>query len=90
MREVVKAAGFRTLHRTHFNALLLPAIVGVRALNRLRGKRGGDDDRVPSAPVNRMLAGLFGWERHAAVRGLWPLGVSIGMMAEPAEGGSTR
>lgn len=90
LREVVGAAGFRTLHRTHFNALLLPAIVGVRALNRLRGKQGGDDDRVPSAPVNRLLAGLFGWERHAAVRGLWPLGVSIGLVAEPAGEGSTR
>ncbi len=89
LQVVVAAAGFRTVHRTHFNSLLLPAIVGVRALNRLRGKTGGDDDRVPSPAVNRLLAGLFGWERHAAVRGLWPLGVSIGLVAEAAAG-STR
>lgn len=90
LQGVVAAAGFRTLHRTHFNALLLPAIVGVRFLNRLRGKQGGDDDRLPSPAVNRLLAGLFGWERHAAVRGLWPLGVSIGLVAEPVSGGTTR
>lgn len=88
LETVTEAAGYRTLHRTHFNSLLLPAIMGVRALNRLRGKKGGDDDTLPSPAVNRLLAGLFGWERHAAVRGLWPLGVSIGLVAEA--GGSTR
>ena len=87
LRKVVEGAGFRVIHRTHFNSLLLPAVIGVRALKRLLGREGGDDDKLPSGPVNRALARLFGWERHAAVRGLLPAGVSIGLVAEPA---STR
>ena len=90
LEAVVHGAGFRTLHRTHFNSLLLPVVVAVRFLKRLRGAEGGDDDALPSPAANRMLAGLFGWERHAAVRGLLPLGISIGLVAEPAEGGTTR
>ncbi|HWI85812.1 MAG TPA: class I SAM-dependent methyltransferase [Sphingomonas sp.] len=90
LEHVVRAAGFRKLHRGAFNTLLLPAIVGVRLLNRLLGRTGGDEDRIPSPPVNRLLAALFGWERHAAVRGLFPAGVSLALVAEPVEGGSTR
>lgn len=89
LEAVVKQAGFRTIHRGAFNSLLLPLIVGVRALNKLRRHEGGDDDALPPKPLNRLLAGLFGAERHAAVRGLFPLGVSIGLVAEPAGSGST-
>lgn len=89
LEAVVQAAGYRTLRRTAFNSLLLPAIVGVRWLNRLLGREGGDEDRIPPAPINRLLAGLFGAERHVAVRGLFPAGVSLALVAEP-EGGNTR
>ena len=89
LEAVVQAAGYRTLRRTAFNSLLLPAIVGVRWLNRLLGREGGDEDRIPPAPINRLLAGLFGAERHVAVRGLFPAGVSLALVAEP-DGGSTR
>lgn len=92
LEEVVRAGGFRPLHRAYFNSLLLPAIVGVRWLNRLRRHEGGDDDKVPAAPVNALLTRLFGWERHAAVRGLLPLGVSLALVAEAEAGaeGTTR
>lgn len=89
LEQVVHGAGFRTVHRTHFNSLLLPVVIAVRLLKRLSGGKGGDDDALPSPLANRALAGLFGWERHAAVRGLLPLGISIGLVAEPA-GGTTR
>jgi len=85
----VGAAGFRRLHRAAFNSLLLPAIVGVRLVNRLLGRTGGDDDRVPPKPLNRLLTNLFGAERHVAVRGLFPAGVSLALIAEP-DPGSTR
>ena len=88
LNAVVRAAGFRPIHRSAFNSLLLPAVVGVRAINKLLGRKGGDDDRMPSARVNRLLATLFGAERHLAVRGLLPVGVSIALVAEPV--GSTR
>lgn len=92
LENVVRAAGFRRLHRAAFNSLLLPAIIGVRLLNRLLGRRGGDEDRMPSRPVNRALTALFAAERHVAVRGLFPAGVSLALVAEPdpAASGSTR
>jgi len=93
LEAVVRSAGYRKLHRTAFNSLLLPAIVGVRWMNRLLGRSGGDEDRIPPAPLNRMLALLFGAERHAAVHGLLPAGVSLALVAEPAgeaTGGNTR
>jgi SAM-dependent methyltransferase len=90
LEAVVKGAGFRTIHRGAFNSLLLPLIVAIRALNKMRGHEGGDDDALPSKPINSALATLFGAERYAAVRGLFPVGVSIGLVAEPVSGGSTR
>jgi len=83
LEAVVRAAGFRVLRRTRFNSLLLPAIVGVRLLNRLLGREGGDEDRIPPAPINRLLGLMFGAERHVAVRGLFPAGVSLALVAEP-------
>jgi SAM-dependent methyltransferase len=89
LEAAVRAAGFRRLHRAAFNSLLLPAIVGVRLLNRMLGRKGGDEDRLPPRPVNRLLGVLFGAERHVAVRGLFPAGVSLALVAE-AEPGTTR
>ncbi len=88
LAAVVRDAGYTPRRRAFFNSLLLPAIVGVRWFHRLLGRTGGDEDRLPSRPVNRLLTWLFGAERHAAVRGLLPLGVSLALVAEPD--GSTR
>lgn len=91
LEKVVRAGGFRTLHRAYFNSLLLPAIVGVRWLNKLRRREGGDEDRIPSPRINALLTRLFGGEAQAAVRGVFPLGVSLALVAEvDGEGGSTR
>lgn len=87
LEAVVRAAGFHTLRRTAFNSFLLPAIVGVRWLNRLLGREGGDEDRIPPRPINGFLTWLFGAERHVAVRGLFPAGVSIALVAEPTGSG---
>jgi len=83
LEAVVRSAGYRPLRRTAFNSLLLPAIVGVRWLNRLLGRTGGDEDRIPPRPVNALLTRLFGAERHVAVRGLFPVGISLALLAEP-------
>ena len=87
---VVSRAGYRRIHRSAFNTLMLPAIVAVRMLHRLRGHEGGDDDATPARPINRLLAKLFGAERYFVVRGLLPVGVSLALVAVSAEGGSTR
>jgi len=86
--DVFARAGFRPRHRTHFNTLLFPLIVGVRALHKLTGKKGGDDDAMPSPFVNRMLDRLFGAERYLVARGSLPFGVSLALVAEPD--GTTR
>ena len=89
LETVVAQAGFRTLHRSAFNSLLLPVIVAVRLANKLLRRPGGDEDALPPRPLNRLLGALFGAERHAAVRGLLPVGVSIALVAE-AGSGATR
>ena len=83
---VVRKAGFRVLHRASFNSLLLPAILGVRWLNKLRRREGGDDDALPPAPVNRLLAALFGGEAYFVIKGWLPAGVSLALVAEAGSG----
>lgn len=97
LEKVVRDAGFRPIHRGAFNSLLLPAVVAVRLVNKLAGRKGGDDDALPPRPVNRLLATLFGAERYFAARGWLPLGVSLALVAQPAgvvgspgPGGTTR
>lgn len=88
LADVFARAGFRPRHRTHFNTLLFPLIVGIRVLHRLTGKTGGDDDAMPSPLVNRLLDRLFGAERYLVARGSLPFGVSLALVAEPD--GTTR
>lgn len=83
LTDVFVRAGFRVRHRSHFNTLLFPLIVGVRALHRLTGKTGGDDDALPSPFVNRLLERVFAAERHLVARGTLPFGVSLALVAEP-------
>lgn len=92
LEKVVRASGFEPIHRSAFNSLLLPAVVGVRAINKLLGRKGGDDDSLPPPPLNRLLAKLFGGEAYLTVKGWLPLGVSMALVAEvsPGAGGITR
>lgn len=82
--QVVRASGYRRVHLTAFNSLMLPAIIGMRWLKKVRGREGGDDDALPPAPLNRLLARLFGGEAWFAARGLLPAGVSLALIAEAA------
>ena len=60
----LEAAGFEAVYLSHFNVLLFPLIAAVRLANRLLGSDGSDDERIPAAPVNALLAALFAGERH--------------------------
>ena len=84
LATVFGQAGFRVRHRSHFNTLLFPLIVGVRWLHKLTGKTGGDDDAMPSPRMNRLLEQVFGAERHVVARRSLPFGVSLALVAEPA------
>lgn len=83
-------ADYRLLHRTAFNTLLLPAVAAVRLVRRVTRREGGDAEAMPRRLPNRFLGWLFGAERHAAVRGWLPYGVSLAVVAAPAGDGSTR
>ena len=83
LAKVLGQGGFRIVHRSHFNTVLFPLIALVRLVNRLTGRGGGGDDAMPPAPLNAMLGALFAAERHVAVRGALPFGVSLIAVAEP-------
>lgn len=83
LEGVFRGAGYRVSYRSHFNTLLFPLIVAARALGKLSGRDGGDD-ALPPRPVNALLSGIFGLERHAAGRLSLPFGVSLAVVAEPA------
>lgn len=83
LERLFRAAGFRIRYRTYFNTLLFPLIAGARLLGKLAGREGGDD-AMPPAPLNGLLQGLFGLERHILGRASLPFGVSLALEAEPA------
>jgi SAM-dependent methyltransferase len=83
LAAVFEASGFRLRHRSHFNTLLFPLIVAARGAGKLLRREGGDD-RMPPRPVNRLLAALFGAERHWVARAAVPFGVSLAAVAEPS------
>ena len=79
-RGLVEAAGLEVVQASYFNALLLPVAVAVRMTKKaLRLK--GEEDRLPSAPVNRLLGGVFGLEARWLPQRRFPAGVSILLVA---------
>jgi SAM-dependent methyltransferase len=78
------AAGLRVVRATYYNTLLFPAAVGARLAGRLVGSAGSSGLGVLPPPVNRLLAGVFGAERHLVGRVPLPFGVSVLMVAERA------
>lgn len=83
LRRVFAEAGLKPRHVSHFNTLLFPLIVAVRGAGKLLGREGNDDE-MPSAPVNAVLKAIFGVERHWVATVRVPFGVSIAMIAEPS------
>lgn len=81
LRQVFERAGFRVSYVSHFNTLLFPLIAGARLLSKVT-KREGGDDAIPPKPLNRLLDGVFGAERHWLARSSLPFGVSLALIAE--------
>ena len=80
-RALFEDAGLQIVKASHFNTLLFAPIAAIRALKMATGSTAADDDAMPSAPVNDLLATLFGaelsWLKHAPL----PIGVSIVLIA---------
>ena len=81
LAEVFARSGLKVRYRSYFNTLLFPLIVAARAAGKLLGRETGDD-AMPPRPVNSVLKGLFGFERHLVGRASLPFGVSLALVAE--------
>ena len=77
-------AGFTVRYLGHFNSLLLPVVALVRLLDR--GGSGSGGLGVPPVPLNRLLAGLLGAERHLMPACELPWGVSLLLVAHRDDG----
>jgi len=66
---------------SYFNTLLFAPIAAVRALKLATGSSRADDDALPPAPLNGLLAGVFGAEVHWLRRASLPFGVSLVVIA---------
>ena len=93
LRRKLELAGFRVTRITYTNAFLFPIIAAVRAAQRMRGVKSGENNRgdfyVPAAPINAFLAGTLAAEAllvHAGVD--MPVGSSLLCLARKTDGGS--
>ena len=86
LRAAASAAGLRTERIGYFNSLLFPVAAAARIAGRLV-RRTGSDDRLPPKPLNALLRGIFGLERHLVGRVPLPAGVSLFALLAPS---STR
>lgn len=76
LRRVIAEAGLKAELLTHFNSLLFPVAAAARIVGKARRKQDSDD-QMPSRPVNKVLTGIFGLERHLVGRIPLPAGVSL-------------
>ncbi len=76
LRAVIAAAGLTADRIGYFNSLLFPVAAAARIAGNMAGK-SSSDDKMPAAPVNRLLQGIFGLERHLVGRVPLPAGVSL-------------
>jgi SAM-dependent methyltransferase len=75
LRDLARGARLSIRYLSHFNAALFLPIAAVRLLTR--GGAGSTGLQVPPAPLNDLLAGLLGAERHLMPALTLPWGVSL-------------
>ncbi|HEY2709606.1 MAG TPA: methyltransferase domain-containing protein [Caulobacteraceae bacterium] len=80
-RALFDAAGLQVVKASYFNTALFTPIAAIRALKMATGSTAADDDAMPPAPLNGLLAGLFGAELHWLRHVPLPIGVSIVVIA---------
>lgn len=73
----VAAAGLRVRRSRYFNSLLFPAVAATRTVLNLTNVRTYNEGSLPSAFINRLLAAIFGLERHFVLTVPVPFGVSL-------------
>jgi SAM-dependent methyltransferase len=85
LSRTVTGSGWKLIHTTYFNSLLLPFVAGARVVSRGARRQGHTDlDRTPEK-VNDALVLPFKIEAALVRRGTrFPAGVSIGMLCRRA------
>jgi SAM-dependent methyltransferase len=86
LKRRVSVAGWRTLHATYFNSILLPGIAAARVASRLSPRRGHTDlDRTPGS-LNGLLERPLSLEAGMVSRGVrLPAGVSVALVCKKPE-----
>ena len=83
IKRLAEQAGYKIELLSPFNSLLFPPIAAVRLAGKITGK-DDSDDAMPSAPVNKILDAVFGFERSLIGRVPMPFGVSLlGVLRRP-------
>lgn len=84
LREIARAAGAEIVFETAFNTVLAPIAVAYRLLENATGLGFGNQERLPSAPINGLLGGLFAFEGRMVGRSGMPFGLSYGFILRRA------
>lgn len=86
LQRSLVAAGFKVDRISYYNTWLFPVVAAVRLTRKSKAtSRGRSDFDLPSPPVNRALAWLFGSERFLLRRADFPFGVSLVAQATAPE-----
>lgn len=86
LAKLLEASGLRIEYISYFNSLLFPLALIQRLAGRFAGARTQDPNQMPPAPLNRLLAKVFGAERAVLSRWKFPIGLSLCAIARaPAE-----
>ena len=80
-RRLFEDAGLQIVKSTYCNTLLFPPIAAVRLAKQATGNTAGDDDAMPSAPVNALLKRVFATEKTLLRAFDLPFGVSLLVVA---------
>lgn len=85
LHGTAREAGLEVEHAFHFNSLLFPLAISVRALKYAIGSKTPDDD-MPGPMVNALLKRVFGAERSFVGRVSMPFGLSLCAVLKPKRG----
>jgi SAM-dependent methyltransferase len=81
LRSLLARSGFAPDYFGHFNTLLFPLAVAQVKLGRVLQADRYAGVRIPPAPLNRLLEGVFSLERFIAPRFSLPYGLSLVALA---------
>ena len=80
IRRMAMEAGLEIAYETAFNVFLAPIAIAYRLASNVTGLDLGNQERMPTGPVNRVLGALFALERRIVTQRSIPFGLSYGLI----------